>query len=148
MGENPSEEQAVEVKGLWRGKGGFPCRNKNCEDALCNYWHLPVWQNYQCETGCNRGKIAISDSWRQSKKPSKKSKKGSAKGQAALRKEFVQLGCVSQKSKPRESILRKSRKIGIEARRRILQTHIALEKNSGKEGSIQRGHSESWASWA
>ena len=36
----------------------------------------------------------------------------------------------------------KCRKIGVEARRQILQTHIAAEKNSGKEGSIQRGHSE------
>ena len=39
-------------------------------------------------------------------KPSKKLKKGGAKGSVALLKESVQLGCVSQDSHPRKSILR------------------------------------------
>ena len=47
---------------------------------------------------------------------------GGAKGSVALLKEFFQLGCASQDSHPRKSILRKAGTIGIEARRQILQS--------------------------
>ena len=62
--------------------------------------------------GAVMAKMAISDMLAQSKKNSKKKqKKGSAKGQVALRKEYIQLGCVSQDSQPRKSILRKAGKL-------------------------------------
>ena len=38
-------------------------------------------------------------------KPNKKSKKGGAKGSVVIVKEFLQLGCASQDSYPRNSIL-------------------------------------------
>ena len=44
--------------------------------------------------------------------PSKKSKKGGAKGSVALLKESTQLGCVSQDSYPRKSILHDEGKWG------------------------------------
>ena len=55
---------------------------------------------------------ADSDMLRRRKKPSKKSKKGGAKGSVALLKESVSLGCVSQDSQRRKSILRKAGKLG------------------------------------
>ena len=45
-------------------------------------------------------------------KPSKKSKKSGAKGSVALLKESTQLGCVSQESYPRKSILHEQGKLG------------------------------------
>ena len=48
----------------------------------------------------------------EAEKHSKKSKKGGAKGSVALLKESIQLGCVSQDSHPRKSILRKNGKLG------------------------------------
>ena len=45
-------------------------------------------------------------------KPNKKSKKGGAKGPVAILKESIQLGCVSQDSHPRKSILREPGKLG------------------------------------
>ena len=45
-------------------------------------------------------------------KPNKKSKKGGAKGSVAILKESIELGCVSQDSYPRKSILREPRKLG------------------------------------
>ena len=78
----------------------------------------------------------------EAEKHSKKSKKGGAKGSVALLKESIQLGCVSQDSHPRKSILRKKRKIGIKSRRQILQGHLAPNKNSGKKGSIARNCSK------
>ena len=45
-------------------------------------------------------------------KPNKKSKKRGAKGSVALLKESIQLGCVSQVSHSRTSILQKEGKLG------------------------------------
>ena len=45
-------------------------------------------------------------------KPNQKSKKGGAKGPVAKLKESTQLGCASQDSYPRKSILREERKLG------------------------------------
>ena len=71
-------------------------------------------------------------------KPSKKSKKGGAKGTVALLKESTQLGCVSQDSYPRKSILHDEGKWG--------SKHVVKfskctwhQKKSGKKGSIA-GH--------
>ena len=55
---------------------------------------------------------AIFDMLRQKEKPSKKSKKGGAKGSVAILKELIQLGCVSQDSCPRKSVLREEGKLG------------------------------------
>ena len=67
-------------------------------------------------------------------KPSKKSKKGVAKASVALLKESTQLGCVSQDSHPRKSILRERGKIGIKTRRQILQRHLAQIKIRERKG--------------
>ena len=45
-------------------------------------------------------------------KHNKKSKKGAAKGSVAILKEYIQVGCVSQDSYPRKSILHKSGMLG------------------------------------
>ena len=68
-------------------------------------------------------------------KPSKKSKKGGARGSVAMLKESMQMGCVSQDSYPRKSILREQRKLGSKP-----------NYKSGKKGSIARDHPKVCAS--
>ena len=71
----------------------------------CKIWHPPVCQNYKYEIGCKYGRKCFFRHVEAEEKPSKKSKKGGAKGSVALLKESTQLGCVSQDSYPRKSIL-------------------------------------------
>ena len=73
-------------------------------------------------------------------KGDQKSKKGGAKGSVAILKESFQLGCVSQESYPRNSILREPGKLEIKTRRQLLQGHLAPNENSGKKRSIARNH--------
>ena len=61
-------------------------------------------QNYKSETGCIFRHVEDEE------KPSKKSKKGGAKGSVVILN--TQLGCVSQDSYPRKSILRERGKLG------------------------------------
>ena len=92
-------------------------------------------QNYKSETGCKFGRTCFFRHVEAEEKPSKKSKKGGAKGSVpALLKESTQLGCVSQDSYPRMSILREEGKLGSNSRRQILQGHLAPNnKKFGKE---------------
>ena len=61
-----------------------------------------------------------------------KSTQGGAKGSVALLQESTQLGCVSQDSCPRKSILREEGKLG--SKRAVKFSKGADEKNSGKKG--------------
>ena len=76
------------------------------------FWHPPVCQNYKSETGCKFGRTCFFRHVEAEGKPYKKSKKGGAKGSAAILKEFLQLGCASQDSYPRKSILREPGMLG------------------------------------
>ena len=97
------------------------------------FWHPPVCQNYKSETGCICGRKFFFRHVEAEEKPSKKSKKDGAKGSVALLKESTQVGCVSQDSCPRRSILREEGKLGSKTRRQILQGHLASNKKFGKE---------------
>ena len=68
--------------------------------------------NHKSESGCAYGDKCRFRHVKAEEKPSKKSKKGGAKGSVALIKESISLGCVSQDSYPRKSILRKEGKHG------------------------------------
>ena len=114
----------------------------------CKIWHLHVCQNWKFETGCKYGRTCFFRHVEADEKPSKKSKKGGAKGSVALLKVSTQLGCVSQDHCSRKSFLREERKIGIRARRQILQGHVAPNQNLGKNGSIARNYPKVCASWA
>ena len=98
------------------------------------------------ETGCKYGDKCRFRHVEADGQPSKKSKNSGVNGSVAF-KESIQLGCVSQDSYPRKSILRK-RKCGIKTRPQILQGHVAPNKISGKKGSIARRHSTVWTSRA
>ena len=82
------------------------CRFQNCNNPSCEFWHLPVYLNYKSEKGCVYGDIE------EYVKPNEKSKKGGAKGSVATLKEATQLGCISQDSCPRKSILRELGRLG------------------------------------
>ena len=72
----------------------IPCRYKNCTKTYhVNLGILPCVKTT-------------------SLRPSKKSKKDGAKGSVALLKESTQLGCVSQGSYPRKSVLREQGRLG------------------------------------
>ena len=69
-------------------------------------------QNYKSETGCIYGNKCYFRHVEAEEKPSTKSKNGGVKQSVALLKESILLGCVSQDSHPRKSILRKEGKLG------------------------------------
>ena len=110
-GQKPLKRSGSRGQRSWRGRGRFPCQNKNCENPSSDYWHPVVRKNYKSETGCIYGKKCRFRHVEAEEKPSNKSKKGGAKASVAL-KEDGQLGCVSQDSHPRKSILRKAGTLG------------------------------------
>ena len=67
-------------------------------------------QNYQSETDAVTAESAIFDMLMRSKSPAKSQRGVAQKGLVALRKEYVQVCCVSQDSQPRQSTLRKAGK--------------------------------------
>ena len=119
-----------------------------CTYPSCNFWHPPVWLNYKSESGCANGDKCRSRHVEAEEKPSKESKKGGAKGSVALLKESISLGCVSQDSYLRKSILRKAGKLGSDHAVNFSRSTLAMFKNSVKKWSIQRDHFKAWASWA
>ena len=108
---NPHRDQAVN-RGNSSDKSEIPCRFKFCKDPSCKFWHLPVCLKYKSEKGCVHGDKCHFRHVEAEGKPNKKSKKGGAKGSVAILKESIKLGCVSQDSYPRKSILRESGKLG------------------------------------
>ena len=79
---------------------------------------------------------AISDTVGQKRRPTKRSKKGAAKRSVAILKESIQLGCVSQDSYPRKSILRESGKLGSKHTVKFSKGTWHQIKYPGKGGSI------------
>ena len=64
------------------------------------------------QKGCENGDTCHFRHVEAEGKPNKRSKKGGAKGTVATLKESTQLGCVSQDSYPRKSILREPGRLG------------------------------------
>ena len=100
-GEKNSQTQAK--KEAIQTKGANPS---------CRFGHPPVCQNYKSETGCIHGRKCFFRHVEAEGKPNIKSKKGSAKGSVANMEESTRLGCLSQDSYPRKSILREKGKLG------------------------------------
>ena len=111
-GQKPFKRSGSRGQSPWRGKGRFPCQSKDCEDPSCDHWHPPVCQNYKFETGCSCVINCRCRHVEAEEKPHKKPKTCGAEGSVASLKESFQLGCVSQNSNPRISILRKAGKLG------------------------------------
>ena len=68
--------------------------------------------HYKSEKGCVRGDKCYFQHVEVEGKPNKKSKKGGSKGTVAILKEYTRLGCVSQDSYPRKSLLREPGLLG------------------------------------
>ena len=68
---------------------------------------------YKSESGCAYGEKCRFRHAEADGQPSKKSKKSGVRGPVALLKESFQMGCVSQDSHPKNSILRKEGKLGL-----------------------------------
>ena len=99
--------------------------------------HLLVGLNYKSESGCTYCEKCRFRHVEADGQPSTKSKKSGVKGSGASLEESTPLGCVSQDSHPRNSILRKEGQIGIKSHRRTLQGFVAPRENSGKKGPSQ-----------
>ena len=100
---------------------------------------LPYSLNHKSESGCKYGEKC--DFLQTEAGGSTKVKKSGGKGSVAWLKETIQLGCVSQDSPQRKSMLRE-RKIGIKLHSPIFQNRDASRKNSGEDGSIAGNHSK------
>ena len=97
-------------------RGRSPCRKflwRTCTYPSCNFWHPPVCLNYKSESGCAYGEKCRFRHAEADGQPSKKSKKSGVRGPVALLKESFQMCCVSQDSHPKNSILRKEGKVGL-----------------------------------
>ena len=140
-GEIPSESSGNRGETPSDKRCRIPCRCRKIRSFSCNDWHPPACQNYKSETGGTYGNKCYFRHVEAEERPSKKSKKGGAKGSLALLKESIQLGCVSQESHPRKSILRKEGRLGSNhAVKFSLGTwhHI---KNRERKGPIARTYS-------
>ena len=111
-GESPSDK-----------RGRIPCRHIKFNNPSCNSGILPCVSITNLKKGCVHGDKGHFRHVEAEERPSKKSKKDGAKGSVALLKESAQVGCVSQDSHPRKSILRESGKLGSKTRRQLLQRH-------------------------
>ena len=85
----------------------IPCRYKNCKkNGHVDFGIFPCVKTTSiCGRKCLFRHV-------EAEKPSKNSKKGGTKGSVALLKESTQVGCVSQDSHPRNSVLREKGKLG------------------------------------
>ena len=104
--------------------------------------------NYKLETGCKHGDTCRFRHVEAEEKPSKKSNKGGAKGSVDLWKESVQLGCVSQDTHPRMSILRKEGKLepnhAVKFSKSTWHQIKILDRKGPSRGIILKV----WTSWA
>ena len=73
---------------------------------------LPCVTTTSQKKGCTHGKKCFFRHFEAEEKPNKRSKKGGAKGKVSLLKESTQLGCTSQDSYPRQSILHEPENLG------------------------------------
>ena len=93
----------------------IPCRHKNCKKKHhVNFGILWCVKTTNLRLDAHMEENVSSDMLKPRRSPAKKSKDDGAKGSVALLKESTQLGCVSQDSYPRKSILRKRGKLGSE----------------------------------
>ena len=99
--------------------------------------HSPVCHNYKSEKGCIHGKKCFFRHVDAEDKVQQKGKiKVVAKGLCCNIEGVVFLKIFY----PRQSIQRKSGKLGSKTHRQILRRHLAPNSNSGKKGSIARNH--------
>ena len=93
------------------GTGGrIACRYffwGKCSNPWRKNWHPPVCLNYKSESACTHGDKCRFRHVEANRQPSKKQKKSGGKRNSCLTNGvFIHLGCVSQDSHPRKSILR------------------------------------------
>ena len=110
--KNPRKHHATKRKALKTKGAKIHAVTTIVKTPSCTFWHPPVGQNYKSETGCTYGHKCDFRHVGTNENPSSKSKKGGATGSVASLKECTQLGCVSQDSYPRKTLLREERKLG------------------------------------
>ena len=108
--------------------------------------------NHKSESGCKYGDKCHFRHTEGGGQPSKKSKKSGAKGSVALLKETAQLGCVSQDSPQRMSILQEDGKLRSSHTVKYSKTtmrHAKIrEKKGPSQGIIQKCEPQERIPWA
>ena len=98
--------------------------------------------NYKSEKGCVRGDKCHFRHVEAEGKPHRRSRKGGAKGSVAILKESFQLGCVSQDSYPRKSILREPGRLeskhAVKFSKRTWHQIKIRERKGASRGIIQK----------
>ena len=82
------------------------------KNRYVNFGTLPCVKTTSQKKGCTHGKKCFFRHFEAEEKPDRRSKKGGAKGKVSLLKESTQLGCTSQDSYPRQSILHEPEDLG------------------------------------
>ena len=146
-GRNTSKEAGNKEESSSDKMSEFPCRFRTCKNPSYKFWHPPMCQNYKSEQGCIYGDTCHFRHVEAEGKPNKRSKKGGAKGAVATWKESIQVGCVSQDSYPRTSIIpREPGKLGTKHAVKFCKGTWHQKFNSGKKGSIARNYPKVCAS--
>ena len=140
-GKNPSQDQAAKVRALGEERADSLAKAKNAKTRHVITGILPYARITSQKQDAVVAASAVFDRLRRRKSPTRGQRRVVQKDQLPS-KGLKQLGCVSKIPSREKSICTESRKIGIEARRQILQRHVAPYRNSGKKGSVQRDHSE------
>ena len=139
--ENPRTVLVPEEKALLEEKAESRAKissNESVRTRRVIIGTLPYVEITSLRLGCIYDNDCCSRHFEAEEKPSKKSKKGGAKGSVALLMESLQLGCVSQDSHPRKSVLREENWDQITPSK-FLQGHATPQQNSGNEEDPSQG---------
>ena len=126
---NPQKAEEAEERALLEQEAGACAEISEGESVRISFdvWQSPVCLNYKSESGCKCGDIRRFRHVEADGQLSKKSKNSGVKGSVSVSR----FPCEEIHSTER-------RKIGIKSHRQILLGHVALQKKSGKTGSIAR----------
>ena len=104
--QNPQKHQATKKRALHTKGAKFHADSEFVKTRHLSFGILPCVRTTSLKKDVYMATHAISDMLRPKESAAKRSKKSGAKGSVAMLKESTQLGCVSQDSYPRKTILR------------------------------------------
>ena len=125
-GRRPSQGSGSRGSSPSGKRGQKPCKNDlkgNCTNPSCGCWHLPVYQNYNAESGCNLGDKCL---FRHTEADE-------------------QRNCVFQDRKPPKKVYStEERNIGIKLHRHLLQRHITpKDPSQGVNSEVRTSRTQS-----
>ena len=96
-GEKPSNESGNRDESSLDSRSKIPCRNRNCNNPSCAFWHPPVCETASLRLDAHLATNAISDLLRQMRRPARRQRKVVRKDQLQCWRRSLYNGlCVSR----------------------------------------------------